>query len=223
MKKRLAAMARYEKPGEPVRMVNMMDIVFDLGNVLFEWNPQKLVESLFTSETEQQEALQHIIYHLDWHMLDKGTLTLENAISRANNRCSLGVDKIARVYEETAKNLFPIEEMFTAVKDLGRRGYRLYVLSNLQRHTYAYLSTAYDIWQHFSGIVISSDIKSNKPEPLIYQHLIDTYKLTPSNTVFLDDNQPNIEAAIGFGLNAIFVKSPVQGRNELYQMLGIEP
>ena len=200
----------------------MMDIVFDLGNVLFEWNPQRLVESLFNREAEQQEALRQIICHPDWHMLDKGTLSLKDAIFRADQRCSLGVDQITRVYEETARNLFPIQEMFAAVEDLGARGYNLYVLSNLQRHTYAYLSAAYDIWQHFAGIVISSSIKSSKPEPMIYRYLIDTYKLTPGNTVFLDDNPPNIEAAVGFGLSAILVKSPAQGRKALYRMLGIQ-
>ena len=183
----------------------MMDIVFDLGNVLFEWNPQKIVKCLFVSETEQQEALQHIIYHPDWHMLDKGVLTLEEAIFRADTRCSLGVDKIEYLFEETPKHLFPIQEMFNVVKDLNGRGYRLYVLSNMHRHGFEYLSTAYNIWQNFSGVVISSHIKYSKPEPEIYGHLINTYDITPGNTVFLDDNQPNIDAAIRFEINAILV------------------
>ena len=201
---------------------HMMDVVFDIGNVLFEWNPQEIVKSLFTSETEQQEALQHIIYHLDWHMLDKGVLTLEDAKSRANERCSLGIYKVIKLFAETPRHLFPIQEMFNVVEDLSRRGYRLYVLSNMHRHGFDYLSTAYDIWQHFTGIVISSHIKASKPEPEIYEHLIRTYDLTPGNTVFLDDNQPNIDAAISFGLNAILVQDPSQGKDELYQMLGIK-
>ena len=199
----------------------MMDIVFDLGNVLFEWNPQRLVQSLFTNEVEQEQALQHIICHHDWQMLDKGTLALEEAISRANNRCSLGADKITRVFEETAWNLFPIKEMIDVPKDLNQKGYRLYVLSNLQRHTYEYLAAAYDIWHYFAGIVISSHVNAIKPEPEIYEYLIDTYDLTPGNTVFLDDIKVNIETAKSLGLNTIFVENPSQCHKDLYQMLGV--
>ncbi|MEW6673920.1 MAG: HAD family phosphatase [Thermodesulfobacteriota bacterium] len=198
-----------------------MEVVFDLGNVLFEWNPRQLVESLFPSELEQEQALQNIICHRDWQLLDRGTLTLKDAISRAGARCSLGADKIARVYEETAKHLFPIREMFDVVKDLSGRGYRLFVLSNLQRHTYDYLAAAHDIWDCFAGIVISSHVNAIKPEPEIYEYLIDKYEIIPGNAVFLDDIKVNIDAAQGLGLNTIFVQSPSQCRKDLCQMLGI--
>ena len=51
-----------------------------------------------------------VILHYDWQTLDKGTMTLEEAISRADKRCTLGVSRITRVYEETARHLFPIKE-----------------------------------------------------------------------------------------------------------------
>ena len=80
---------------------------------------------------------------------------------------------------------------------------------------------AHDIWKHFSGIVISSHIKSIKPEPAIFEYLIDAYNLIPKNTVFLDDMKNNIEAAEKFGLNTIHVKNAFQSKEELYQMIGI--
>ena len=199
----------------------MMDIVFDLGNVLFEWNPQKLVASLFTSEVEQAQALQHIIFHHDWQMLDKGSLTLNDSISRANERCFLGLDKITRVYEETPRHLFPIKEMIDVPKDLNHKGYRLYVLSNMQMHSYEHLAAEYDIWKYFTGIVISSHVNAIKPEPEIYEYLIDMYDLTPGNTIFLDDIKVNIETAKSLGLNTIFVQSPSQCHMDLYQILEI--
>ena len=198
-----------------------MDIVFDIGNVIFEWNPQKLVGSIFSCKTESKEAIENIIDHEDWQMLDKGTLSLEKAISRANNRCNIGVDKIRKLFEETPKSLIPIQETINVIMELAEKGFSLYVLSNMHDHSFEYLSAAHDIWRKFSGIVISSHIQSIKPEPAIFEHLIDTYNLIPRNTVFLDDLKNNIEAAKKLGLNTIHVKNASQSKEELYQMIGI--
>jgi hypothetical protein len=69
--------------------------------------------------------------------------------------------------------------------------------------------------------VISSHIKSIKPEPEIFEYLIGTYNLIPRNTVFLDDLKCNIDAAKKFGLNTIHVKNASKIKEELYQMIGI--
>lgn len=199
----------------------MMDIVFDIGNVILEWNPQRLVGSVFSCKTQSKEAIENIIDHEDWQMLDKGTLGLEEAISRANERCNIGVDKIRKLFEETPKSLIPIQETINVIMELSEKGYSLYVLSNMHKHTFEYLLVAYDIWRHFSGIVISSHIKSIKPEPAIFEYLIDAYNLIPGNTVFLDDMKNNIEAAKKFGLNTIHVGNASQSKEELYQMIGI--
>ena len=198
-----------------------MDIVFDIGNVILEWNPQTLLDSLFVSKTESKEAMENIIAHDDWLMLDKGTLSLEEAISRANDRCNIGVKKIRKLFEETPKSLIPIQETVNVIMELSEKGYSLYVLSNMHKHSFEYLSVTHDIWKHFSGVVISSHIKSIKPEPEIFKYLLDTYDLIPKNTVFLDDMKINIEAAKKFGLNTIHVKNASQSKEELYQMIGI--
>jgi putative hydrolase of the HAD superfamily len=198
-----------------------MDIVFDIGNVIFEWNPQKLVDSLFKFKTENKEAMENIIDHEDWQMLDKGTLSLEEAIARANDRCNIDVNKIRKLFEETPKSLKPIQDTIDIIMELSEKGYNLYVLSNMHKHSYEYLSETYNIWRHFSGIVISSHIKSIKPEPEIFEYLIGTYNLIPRNTVFIDDLKCNIDAAKKFELNTIHVKNASKITEELYQMIGI--
>lgn len=199
----------------------MMNIVFDLGNVLFEWNPQKLVKDLFPEEGYQEEALHKVIFHHDWLELDNGTMTHEEAISRAAKRCTLGVRRITRIYDEIPKHLLPIKEMIDVPKELSKKGYRLYVLSNMQTHFYEYLAATHDIWHYFAGIVISSHIHKIKPEPEIYEHLIETYCLTPGNTIFLDDIQINIEIAENLGMRTILFDDPSKGKRKLYEMLGI--
>ena len=149
------------------------------------------------------------------------TLSLEESISRANDRCNIGVNKIRKLFEETPKSLKLIQDTVDAIMELSGKGYSLYVLSNMHKHSFEYLSKTYDIWRYFSGIVISSHIKSIKPEPEIFEYLIGTYNLIPRNTVFLDDLRCNIDAAKKFGLNTIHVKNASKIKDELYQMIGI--
>ena len=198
-----------------------MDIVFDIGNVICEWNPQRLVAGLYASDGERRGAIQHIISHKDWEMLDKGVLSLETAIARADERCSLGVEKIQKLFEETPRSLLPIPETVDIITELSARGYRLYVLSNMHTHGFEYLSTALDIWKYFSGIVISSHVKSIKPEAAIFEYLINTYGLIPERAVFLDDLLSNVEAARRLGFHTIHVQNTAQIKTALYRKLGI--
>jgi len=198
------------------------DIVFDIGNVICEWNAQKLVAGLFTSKADRRAAIEHIICHKDWELLDKGVLSLAAAIARADGRCSLGVENIRRLFEETPKSLRPFPETIDVIRTLNAKGYRLHVLSNMHRHGFEYLSGALDIWRYFSGIVISSHVKSIKPEAAIFEYLINTYGLVPKRAVFLDDLRVNVEAARRLGFQAIEVRQAGQIRRALFRKLGLE-
>lgn len=204
------------------RRNKIQDIVFDIGNVICEWNAQKLVADLYAGEAERRAAIEHIICHKDWELLDKGILSLEAAIARADSRCSLGVEKIQKLFEETPKSLHPFPEAIDVIRTLNAQGYRLYVLSNMHRHGFEYLSGALDIWRYFSGIVISSHVKSIKPEAAIFEHLINTYGLVPERSVFLDDQRVNVEAARRLGFRAIQVRQAGQIRKALFHKLGLE-
>ncbi|HIQ16080.1 MAG TPA: HAD family phosphatase, partial [Leucothrix sp.] len=54
-----------------------MNIVFDLGGVVFEWQPDKIISGLFNDEKIKLLIKQQIFQHPDWLELDRGTLTTE--------------------------------------------------------------------------------------------------------------------------------------------------
>ncbi len=192
-----------------------MNIVFDIGNVICEWNARKLTGSVFADKTERQKALEEIIGHKDWFNLDRGTLGLEEAVTRAVVRTHIKEESIRKLYRETPRSLVPFPETVGLIKDLKEQGHSLYVLSNMHRHAFAYLAATYDFWPCFSGIVISSHIKIIKPEPGIYEYLLNTWRLAPADTIFLDDLSANLAAARRFGLKTILVRSPALIRQEL--------
>jgi putative hydrolase of the HAD superfamily len=73
----------------------------------------------------------------------------------------------------------------------------------MHRASITYLEQQYDIWEMFHGVVISSRIKTVKPEIEIYQHLLDKYQLRPAETIFIDDTEENLTAASSLGIQTI--------------------
>src|SRR6478609_1852330 len=86
------------------------------------------------------------------------------------------------------------------VKEAGNS---LYCLSNMPTGSIEYLERRYDFWDLFDGAVISSRVHHCKPEPAIYQYLLETYSLEPRETVFVDDIEANLIAAAKFGMATI--------------------
>jgi putative hydrolase of the HAD superfamily len=155
-------------------------------------------------------------------MLDKGTLNLKEAIPRAAHRCQLSEDEAGELFAETPRSLVPFPETVALLEELHEKGFNLYVLSNMHYHVFEYLSSAYDFWPLFAGIVISSHIQSIKPEPEIFDHLLRVHKLSPQNTLFLDDMAVNVAAAQQKGIATILVGEISQMRDELYGTLQSE-
>ena len=182
-----------------------MNLIFDIGNVICKWDPWTLVERLFETSDQQQEALQSVIQHQDWVELDKGLLDVEQALTNAVARCSLDKEALRQVYLETPVSLTPYPTVVNALKDLRSRGYPIYALSNMQRHSWHWLYPRYDFWSLFDGIVVSYEIGLVKPDQEIFEYMTGRYGLDPADSLFLDDMQVNVDAARRHGMQCILV------------------
>jgi len=200
----------------------MMNIIFDVGNVICEWNPGKIVAQIINDPDRHQEILELIFRHNDWHELDKGSITLVEAIANATARCTLEPEKIAALYNGTPASLLTMPSMVETIHDLSSRGFHLYVLSNMQKHCWEYLTANYNFWTLFTGIVVSYRVNLIKPDPKIFRYILEKYDLKPANTLYLDDTIENINAANKFGLNTIHVVNLDDCISDLYDAVGIE-
>lgn len=180
-----------------------MNIVFDLGGVVFRWQPEVIIVSAFEDENTQGFVRKEIFEHSDWIELDRGTISLEAAIDRGATRTGLPAQDIARLLNTVPRFLTPIDKTIDLICRLSDTGNKLFVLSNMHRASITYLEQQYDIWEMFHGVVISSRIKTVKPEIEIYQHLLDKYQLRPAETIFIDDTEENLTAASSLGIQTI--------------------
>ncbi|MGB5336474.1 MAG: HAD family phosphatase [Woeseiaceae bacterium] len=192
-----------------------MNIVFDLGGVVFNWQPDAIVRSVFPDTSTRALAKRKIIEHNDWLELDRGTLSRSDAIARSASRTGLSVDSVTRLFDAVPPSLTPIEETLALIRALGETEHRLFVLSNMGLETMAYLERHYDIWDAFCGVVVSSRIGKVKPELDIYHYLLQEHRLTASATVFIDDIEENLLAAATLGIQTIQFVGPAQCRRDL--------
>jgi 2-haloacid dehalogenase len=179
------------------------NIVFDFGGVLLDWNPRYLYRQYFKSEEEMENFFDKVGLY-DWNAtLDAGKPFAEG-VKELQDRFPEYAKEIQLFDDEwrrTVKGCFP--ESVALLKKLKSSGLRIYGLSNWSWEKAEGLIKEYDFFKLFDGMVISGIEKVNKPDPRIYQILLDRYHLKAEECVFIDDNAANIQAADALGFNAI--------------------
>jgi len=90
------------------------------------------------------------------------------------------------------------------LQECKRDGHQLYILSNWDPESFALLERVYpDFFALFDGKIISGEVGLLKPDPTIYQHLLETFDLNPSDCLFIDDQMSNIHAAESIGMRTV--------------------
>lgn len=183
--------------------VASLNIVFDLGGVVFKWQPDVIIGRVFQDPLTRDLVKANIFEHADWLELDRGTLAEDEAIRRGAARTGLPSVDIERLFREVPGSLVPIPETIELVHLLRQSNNKLFVLSNMHHVSITHLEKTCELWHLFDGGVISCRVQKIKPEPAIYKLLLSEYALNVSQTVFIDDTSENLAAASALGIGAI--------------------
>jgi HAD superfamily hydrolase (TIGR01509 family) len=146
-------------------------------------------------------------------------LTEAEAIARLEKRTGRGRAELVGLLEAVRNSLRPKSDTLALTERLSQRHVPVYCLSNMPASTFAYLRERHAFWPAFRGILISGEIRMMKPEREIFEYLLHRYELTPSETVFIDDHQPNIEAAQALGIHTVWFRDARQCEVELHHLL----
>ncbi len=180
------------------------NIIFDLGGVVVEYAPRVFLVDHFLNEKLENQLYAITFGSEEWRQLDAGLITREqaNAIIREKGAAlgrSFEVDVILTDWFDMLKTK---DDTVQLLKRLKKRGYRLFYLSNIPTDVLEILQ-ARKFWRLFDGGVASCDIGINKPDPRIYQVLLQHYGLAASETIFVDDNRENAAAASQVGITGM--------------------
>ena len=180
-----------------------MNVVFDLGGVVLTWDPRAIVSSVFDDPAVRARVLERVFGDPEWVELDRGTVSRARAIERAAQRTGIDVTTVEQLFNAMLRSLVPAPDVLDLIKALRSAGNRLFVLSNFQRASLAYVEATYDIFALFDGRVVSCEVGACKPEPAIYRHLLTAFTLNPAVTVFIDDVQANLDEAAAHGIRTV--------------------
>lgn len=195
--------------------MKIKNVIFDLGAVMFHWNPEKITE-LFTDDVELQQRIQsELYYHQDWIDFDCALITEKEAIKRASKRLGISLDDANELFKQTKHSLHLIEETFEVLKKVKTKNLNAYCLSNISPELFKYVADRHDLFDLFDGIVTSGVENVGKPEKRIFEILFERYELNPQECLFIDDSAANTKTAEGFGVTTITFK----GTSDCYQKI----
>ena len=185
-----------------------MDIILDMGNVLLEWNKDKILQGVSDTKKDYLILDKTIFQSGLWERLDLGILTREELVLKV-------VSMIGRTYQKKVEEViwnWPsyidiYREVFPVLSELKKKGDRIFVLSNTSKVFYDLLEEQLSpLKELLDGFVLSCDIKAIKPDLAMFKNILDKYQLDPTNCVFLDDIEDNTSAAEKLGIKAYQVK-----------------
>ena len=194
-----------------------MNIVFDFGNVLFEWNPVRLIDEHFAqasaSPASSAALADTLINHQDWLDFDLGLLDAATVAERSAVRLSLDraqlhtfVERIPHVLPTIDPTIALFNQLADEVSNNG--AHRLVYLSNMPA-SYAPVLEARCPWiARFEGGLFSGRVNIAKPDAAIYALAERDLNLIPGETLFLDDSPRNVDAARARGWAAEMITSP---------------
>lgn len=195
------------------------NVIFDLGGVVLDWNPDRIVARFQPDAALRATFKASVFGHADWKSFDRGGVTEPELIGRLQARLGLPRAEVIAFLDGTRHSLVEKPDTVKLIRELQQKRVPLYCLSNMPAEMYVHLQRQHNFWDAFSGIVISGEVKMMKPEPEVFLHLIETFKLRAEESVFIDDVVANVEAARAVGLHALLFKDAAQCREELERLL----
>ena len=191
-------------------------IIFDLGGVLIDWNPDYVYKAIFKDE-EKLAWFYREICTMDWNENQDAGYPLEKA---TEERVALfpTYEEWIRMYYGRWEEMLgdAIEGTVSLLRQcVANPKLRVVALTNWSAETFPVALKKFDFLHWFEGIVVSGEEKTRKPFPEIYKTTLSRFNLDPEECLFIDDNLRNVKAAELLNIPSIQFKSPEQLEKEL--------
>jgi len=191
-------------------------VVFDLGGVLIDWDPRHLYRKLFACDEAAMEHFLATVCTREWHRHhDAGRSFAEGARILKDQHPDKAVLIDAFGMRQGEMMAGPIAGTVEILEALRDRGTPLYALSNWPAEGFPLARERFDFLGWFRGIVLSGEIGAIKPQPRIYEVLLERFAIDPLSAIFIDDAEANTTAARDFGIHAVHFTNPAALRAQL--------
>ncbi len=193
----------------------MKTVIFDLGGVLIDHDPRYLYRSLFEHEHEISDFLDNVCT-VEWNEMQDAGRTIAEATAERIALYPDHADLIRAYYERWPEMLNgAVDGTVEILDELRGNNMPLYALTNFSAETFVTARTIYDFLDWFQGILVSGEEKLIKPDPRIYERMLDRFNIDPADAIFIDDRKKNVVAASNLGIHGIHFSTSEKLRADL--------
>lgn len=169
-------------------------VVFDIGNVLIEWNPERVYDAAIGADRRAE-----LFASVDLHGMNERVDLGENFHAQ--------VSALARAHPERAAEIMlwhdrwiemaspEIPRSGRLLRALKARRVPVYALSNFGVETFEIARAHYPVFSEFDALFVSGHLRMAKPDAPIYERLERETGMAPERLLFTDDRADNIAAA----------------------------
>lgn len=173
------------------------NIVFDNGGVIVKYSAESYLD-VFKFDKAKQRELDTLFVSDEWVKFAKGEITSEQFKQFALNTFPNYSDDVIKILDvDNLKIMIPVyAKTLEFIYDLKKKGYKIYLLSDINEDTITYLkSTILNFEELFDGLVYSCRVGMVKKDGKVFDYLLKTFNLRPTETLFLDDSLTNLARA----------------------------
>jgi 2-haloacid dehalogenase len=183
-------------------------VVFDLGNVLIEWDPRRVVSDAFIENCE----------FAGWNAeLDRG-VSFDDVEQMWALTYPDYADEVHAFRDRWFETLGEIDaDVVAIVRDLRANGVRVFGLTNSSLENAPQSPDVQRVFAELDGVIVSGAVGLLKPDALIYELTANHFGLTPERTWFVDDNAANVAGAAACGWHGILFTDATALRTALIQ------
>lgn len=178
------------------------NIIFDFGNVLVQWHPEQVYGEYFGDEAKAWWFLRHVV-DMDWRQrIDAGES--QDACIRELQERQPEYREAIELYRSKWREMLTgeVPGMRQLLSEVQQK-YEVYGLTNWSMETFPEAREHFGILQMIDRYVVSGAEHLVKPDPLLFQVLLDRYSLRAEDCTFVDDNPVNVDAARDMGMRGI--------------------
>lgn len=195
--------------GAPVDGPLIDAVLFDLGNVLARWDPFLPYEGQYP-----RDAVERFFFESDFmtlnHAHDAGEpwpLLRERLAADRPDLVPM-LDVYLADHRQSVPGEVPGADL--TVRGLRGAGVRVFGLTNWGAENWHVAAEQAPVVGLLEGVVVSGLEKVAKPDPEVFRRAIERFGLDPARTLFTDDTERNVEAAIEVGFLAHLFRDHVE-------------
>lgn len=195
------------------------NIIFDVGKVLVDFSIEKVLKKYGVSEADIEAVADATVRSDIWNEYDRSRMSDEEILTGMLKNAPEQEKNICLLWEHVGESIVCFSYTHEWIEELKSKGYGCYILSNYPTRTYELTKEELSFEKKMDGALYSYQVQQVKPEPEIFQALLERFDLVAEECVFLDDNANNVAAAQKMGIHAIQFITYEQAKEELQKYL----